>query len=203
MQRVLPGRVLPRKRVMRSMSDRVLMNIYVCGPVGYETARKLYTQNKEMLERRFPHFFLEQFESIEGDVLQLRTEPEDGVYVREITEGGLLRALWEVGKELSSGLHIELEKIPVRQEITEIMEVCKESPYECPSAGSYVIAAGGPEAIIDIFKRSGYVQDIPFARIGRTADTAARVVCFRDMVRYLTPPSRQDKDINDRKNAGL
>lgn len=180
------------------------MNIYVCGPIGYEAARQLYIEHKDMLEKRFPRFFLEQFKGIKKDILQLHIEPSQSVYIRKISQGGLFRALWEAGEDLKCGLCVELEQIPVRQEVTEIMEVCKESPYESASEGSFVIVAETPAEITKALKQSGYKgEDIRFTHIGSTTETAARVICFQDMVRYLTPPSRQDKDILDRKNANL
>ena len=167
------------------------MNIYVSGPLGYESAERLYKDNRALLEGRFAGFFLRQFEGIAKD---LKKESDlifkHPGFIYEITEGGIFRALWNLGEELESGLIIDLSLIPVRQEVTEILELFNESPYECSSKGSFLIASDEDCRLTEGASQIVY--------IGRTADTKARLIIEGENTRYLTPPSRQDKDIEDR-----
>lgn len=48
------------------------MKIYVTGPIGYETAERLYQENREALAARFPAFFLCDFEKLSED--QVKTK---------------------------------------------------------------------------------------------------------------------------------
>jgi len=200
-----------------------MMNIYVAGPIGYETAARMYEGNRDYLESRFAGFFLKQFERIAGERLTISDISADGACeaaAREITEGGLFRALWELGEELKCGLTVELEAIPVRQEVIEILELFKESPYECSSRGSFVFAADSSfdaDAIFaaersfdvdgffaveqdsDADRNSGADRMPGIVRVGQTTDSAARLICSKYGERYLTPPSRQEKDILDRR----
>lgn len=161
------------------------MIISVCGPIGFETAEKLYNENREMLEARFAGFFLKQFESIENEMLA-RIDVDNMVYTREISEGGIYRALWEAAEELGCGMKISNPAIPIRQEVIEILELFEESPYECSSRGSWLVVTE---------------DEIPFTRIGTTAENKARVLEDGDRLRYLTPPERQEKDLADHKRA--
>ena len=49
------------------------MKIYVTGLIAYETAKKLYQENREDIETRFPKFFLREFENLSED----RPDPAD------------------------------------------------------------------------------------------------------------------------------
>ncbi len=159
------------------------MNIYIAGPLGFETAKKLYKAHKDEIDARFPSFYIRQFEAIENECVCPCGLPEG--FVQEIGEGGLERALWELGEVLGCGLSVDVKSIPVHQEIIEIMELFGQSPYDTSSAGAVMIAAEEAEGA---------------SQIGRTNKGKARVLQFADTKRYLTPPSRQAKDIADRQS---
>lgn len=165
------------------------MIISVCGPIGYETAAKLFDMHREELKERFPSFFLRQFEEIEDETIDSCPETGDGIlYCRQITEGGVYRALWEAGETLGCGMKVANRDIPIRQEVIEILELYGETPYECSSRGSLLIVSDrviGEAACV----------------IGMTTDSNARVLEDNGTLRYLTPPVRQEKDIADRKNS--
>ena len=161
------------------------MIISVCGPVGLQCARRLYEENKEQVDGTFAGFFVKQFLEIEP-----AGKAPGAVYAAELKENGLFGALWELGEELNCGMEVGLEAIPVRQEIVEVLELFKESPYECASSGSFVVASDLPE---------GEVPDGCIA-IGRTTEGKSRVINSAEGKRFLTPPLRQQKDISDRKN---
>lgn len=164
------------------------MIISVCGPVGFETAEKLYNDNREMLSDRFPEFFLRQFRSIKDDLVA--GEPEGECLLIEIGANGIYGALWQAGEILGCGMKVFTRAIPVRQEVIEILELFGESPYECPSDGSILI-------ITDREKKNVTIGGKTFSltMIGITTSDNARILEDIDSVRFLTPPSRQEKDI--------
>ena len=83
--------------------------------------------------------------------------------------------------------------IPVRQEVIEILELYGETPYECSSAGSWLLVT---EKETDEIVSDG--RHIPVFVIGMTDGGNARILKDKDSVRYLTPPARQEKDLEDR-----
>lgn len=173
------------------------MIISVCGPIGYETAKKLYEMHRKELQERFPSFFLRQFEEIKEEMAGFCPEIKSSIlYCKEITEGGVYRALWEAGEELGCGMKVANRDIPIRQEVIEILELYGETPYECSSRGSMLIVT---DKKIDEITCGG--RNVPAFTIGMTTDGNARVLEDNGALRYLTPPSRQEKDIADRKNS--
>ena len=160
--------------------------IYIMGPVGYETAFKLYSENIVQIKKQFPQFFINRFLDIGKNMADFDIEKtSDDVYIREMLRGGLFAALWNLCEETKTGCIVDHKKIPLNQEVVEILELFNESPYEVSSKGSFLVFSNGP------------IENA--ALIGFTDNTKTRIIIFADHKRYLTPPSRQEKDIIDRK----
>ncbi|MGI6071813.1 MAG: hypothetical protein ACOX75_02190 [Lachnospiraceae bacterium] len=158
------------------------MIISVVGPIGYESALRLAKNHPDVMQEHFPRFFIRQLEDISSEVYELPKAD----YLRPIGEGGIFRTLWEAGEEFGCGMEIELQTIPIRQEVIEVLELFDESPYECSSKGSFLIISG---EILEGVKA-----------IGRTTQAKKRILKDGDSERFLTPPARQNKDIRDRKS---
>ena len=157
------------------------MKIGVSGQIGYKRAFELLEENREYLEKRFPVFFLEQFVAKKDSSHYIMKN----IISREIKEGGIFRALWEICDEAGCGCEVRIRDIPVLQEVVEIMECFDENPYESICGNAYIcIADELPEG---------------FALIGETNKSKNRVLVDGEAKRFLTPPSRQEKDILDRK----
>ena len=162
------------------------MLIYTSGPIGYETAEKLYNENIVRIKKQFPQFFINAFLEIKENMADIDIEKYPaGVYSREMLEGGLFGALWELCEEAGCGCEIDLEKVFIRQEVIEILELFKEDPYEAPSAGCFLIFS--PEPV--------YGAQL----VGFTNETKDRIIDLGGHKRYLTPLKRQEKDIENRK----
>ena len=175
------------------------MIISVCGPVGFETAERLYDEHREELEERFASFFLRQFEEIAGETVSKSFCADGGiVYCSEITDGGIYRALWEAGEAIGCGMRINNSAIPIRQETIEILELYGETPYECSSKGSWLFVTEE-----EIYEVSSGGKNIPVFMIGETTDGNARVLEDGENIRFLTPPGRQERDIEDRIRGGM
>ena len=180
--------------------------IGLCGILGYETALSLFRLHEVELRSRFSHRFLEDFRKLKQQVIDHRLSDQPGCKVFEIGEGGLFGTLWRACEMLGSGCRVELLRVPVRQEIVEICELYGEDPYEVPSPGSFlVIREDGKEApsVAEVVE-DGQKELLSILEesviIGKLTNDGRRVLVWDDMVRYLTPPQRQRKDIMDRKN---
>ena len=162
------------------------MLIYIIGNIGYETAYNLYKNNLVLVKKQFPQYFIKSFEEIGENIAEIDIEkyPPD-VYIREMCGGGLFAALWALCEETGAGCIIDLEKVPIRQETVEILELFKESPYEVSSMGSFLIFSNEPVKGASL--------------IGFTNNTKSRIIKSGSLRRFLTPPQRQAKDIHNRK----
>lgn len=164
------------------------MKIALKGLIGYERAARLIEENEEV-KKRLPNFFIEQFDSRLG--MLIKSDYYHNENAIEIKEGGLYGSLWQLCEAYSEktgkkvGCEINLKKIPILQEVIEVLEIVGEDPYESSSIGAYV-------AYGEYFEEGYHV-------IGQFTDSKDRVIIFGDKKRFLTPPSRQQKDLNQLK----
>ena len=220
------------------------MNIYTFGSIGYSEAKRLFSENEGLCRARFAEFFINQFTAIEtihqtsGAVLDYmikHAEPVEGVPLEEgqfvfraalpgtdqicicpLSEGGIYRGLWELGAALNCGLQADVLKIPVDQEVVEIMELLNSDPYEADSEGCFLIAL--PESLhiesaeellkmlhmetvtTSVTKQeNSALNDLNFACIGHTIKGKTRTLKMPEGIRYLTPPGRQSRDMAAKK----
>lgn len=190
-----------------------MIKIYAAGLIGYEAACELVKEHREETERRFSRAFLKEFEKLgerKQEIIRAVCTDSDRMhsilYRSSVGEGGLTGTLWRACEELEQrlreagtdtahsriGLRVNAEEIPLRQEIIEIMELYDENPYEAPSEGAFLFLCEEEEE-----------PPVPQARvIGFVTYDRKRILVCRDFSRYLTPPERQKKDTDHRKEQG-
>ena len=173
------------------------MDIAVYGLIGYEGALAIYEENRAFLDARFPAFWISDFLKIQ-EIQQYRMGSFAcgqalGVSIRS---GGLYGALWKLCEALGKGCTIDIQQAPVLQEVVELCECFAQDPYEIDSRGAFLIAG---EGLLE--------KDIEgLAVIGYTTDSKDRIVLLgwdekknERYKRFLTPPRRQAKDLEDRE----
>jgi len=170
------------------------MKLAVGGLIGYERALALYEENREMLEKRFPKFWLEKFLTLKNPANDVEKLYKN-LYNLKMRQGGLFGALWKACEEHGTGCEVILGQIPIRQEIVEICELFDENPYEVSSEGAMLFVIPDDASCIE-----------GLTIIGETTDKKERVIImgFDEethgiVKRFLTPLSRQQKDIANHK----
>ena len=195
-----------------------MIKIGVKGLIAYEAALKLVRQHRQDLEKRFSRRFMKAFDDL-GKMMpemdaERSCEPAGGLFGTVWRALDLLeKTMWDLPFEMAvpAGCRIDLMKIPVRQEITEICELYNENPYEADSYGAYLVIweedpdrknralffhMGDPS--LDRFDEEVSGEEI--VPIGYITEGKDRLIINGDMIRYLTPYSRQMTDISARKN---
>lgn len=186
-----------------------MIRIGIAGLIGYESACALLKEHKEELESRFSGRFIKDFRNlskkcISAEEAGYKKEPSCDPYVGSIEEGGLWAALWKACEELKElqvfgrksevGCRVFLADIKLKQEIIEIDELYDENPYEAASKGAWLI-------IWDEDKTEGFPFEVN--EIGCLTGDKKRILTDGENSRFLTPPSRQEKDIRDRMSRSL
>ncbi|MCD7750338.1 MAG: hypothetical protein LUI10_01115 [Lachnospiraceae bacterium] len=112
--------------------------------------------------------------------------------LREVREGGIWRALWELGEDHDIGLTVDLHKIPVKQETIEVCEICGKNPYELLSGGAMLMVTWQGEAFVSALTQAG----VHAAVIGWITDSHDRIVIRHTTdgvkVRYLNRPGADE-----------
>jgi len=104
--------------------------------------------------------------------------------MHDITEGGILGALWEMANGARVGLEVDLRKIPIRQETIEICEFFKLNPYLIMSSGSMLMSTDDGKGLVEGLQRAGIEATI----IGKTNGSNERIIKRGDEVSYLGKP---------------
>lgn len=196
------------------------MRIYVSGKIAYETARRLYDDDRETFENRFPGFFLREFEKLSEDqafppsflgnlCIEKNTKKlysrknyflVNGFYVREIGEGGIFAALWAACEDLA-GIRTEQglsATVGCRVNLEHIpVDQHTVEILELMKENPYEADSKGSWLIIG----PATVTTPEMTEIGTLTSSKERVVLIGDRKRYLSPPVRQEKDIANRREG--
>ena len=205
---MLPAGILPGR------TKTHMIRIAVLGVLGAETALRLLEEHKKVLENRFSGYFIRRCKGLgakavrEQEIMPSGGKIPDGFYFTPIGEGGLFGALWKACEELqqdmyswtgkSIGCEVDLETVPVAQEVTEICELYREDPLETSSEGAWLLI--WEEEKEDALKDSGLCIPEQSAIIGKLTQKKRRVVFLGDRTRFLTPTERQKLDMQNTKN---
>ncbi len=156
--------------------------------IGLEGMLRIADEKEEELRRRFAPVFIRQIQSYRKELFagkELEIARRAGVSeVRQITEGGILAALWELSKESGCGLDLDLKRISIRQETIEVCEQYRLNPYLLTSAGSFLMAAGEGKALTDML----HDNQIQASVIGRMTAGNDKIIHNGEDVRYLDRP---------------
>ena len=108
--------------------------------------------------------------------------------IHNVSEGGILAALWELLDSAGLGMDIDLKRIPIRQETVELTEYFGLNPYQMLSTGSYLMAVEDGQALVEALAEAG----IPASVIGKTTSEKARIIRRDEEVRYLDRPAMDE-----------
>lgn len=163
-------------------------DIVVSKWIGLEGTAILAARYRESLLEHFPAWLAEEAAAFDK---YLSIAPEAAVAMKSgvcalhnVSEGGILAALWELAEGAGVGLTIDLKKLPIRQETVEICNYCNRNPYELLSGGCLLMTGEDGAGLEAALKAAG----IPAAVVGRITDSNDRLILNEDEVRYLDRP---------------
>ena len=97
-------------------------------------------------------------------------------------ENGIYGALWWLTGFSSVGGHVYVDKIPLRQQTTELAEILDTDPYRAKSKGMYLISTAAGAYAEELLLNAG----IPARIIGCTIPGKEKLLINGDTRQYLT-----------------
>ncbi len=160
--------------------------------IGMEGAFLMAQYCKEQLHGRFPAQMLD-FANNCHNWLSVSEEAglaaESGVsYMHNLSNGGILNALWELSVYDKLGMTVDFKKIPVRQEIIEMCEFYNMNPYRLLSGGSLLMTFEPKCGIVSILEE----REIPVVIIGEVTDSNDKLLVNEDEVRFIDVTCRDE-----------
>jgi hydrogenase maturation factor len=110
------------------------------------------------------------------------------IAVHDLSQGGVMAALWEMAERAGCGLEADLKAIPIRQETIEVCEKLGANPYLLTSGGSLLIATSSEERVMTELAAGG----INAAVIGYLREGNDRILRNDDEARFLEMPQADE-----------
>lgn len=180
--------LIEEKNVVRTVHGQANKDIVLLNTVGQEGVLRVLFKKQEELEARFiPSFFDKMVKDKDGlfvkDMIHLAID-NGACAVHQISEGGILAALWELGEAANIGLELDIKKMEIKQETIEICEFIGLNPYQLSSIGSVLIITEDGTDLVREIQNRGYSAEI----IGRTTSGNDRIILNGGEKRFLDRP---------------
>ena len=177
-----------KDELLKAENIRPGMDLVVSKWIGLEASAILARERSEFLRGKMPDQMISEaasFASYLSVVQEAAAAKKNGaVWMHDITEGGILGALWEVAEAGKTGVDVDLSAVPVREETRRICQAFSVDPLRIMSSGSLLIAAEDGNALVQALQKQG----IPASVIGKTTEQAERIVRYGSSCDRLTPP---------------
>lgn len=163
-------------------------SLVITGHVALSSTVILANKCEDRLHERYSTSFIDDAKSFDR-LLDVRTgtgcAQESGVKdMLLIGEGGVFTALWKIAEKHSSGLRVDLKKIPIKQETVEICNELDINPYLARSGGAVIMLTDSPDRLIEELYEAG----IPAVCVGELTSGKDRVIINDDETRFLDLP---------------
>lgn len=169
------------------------MDLVLSKWIGLEGTSLIAKDKEQDLLQRFSPEFVEKakgFDQYLSVVADGRIGALNGAAaMHDVTEGGILGALWEMGEASDVGLSVDLARIPVFQETIEICEYYDINPYGLISSGAMLFAVPGGDRLVSALEEAGIHGTV----IGHVTEGRDRVLRHHDgEVRFIEPPASDE-----------
>lgn len=179
----------PKEETWNRETARACKDIVFVGYAGMDGMLRITEEKEQELKTRFAPVFLKQVLSYEQHIFALReieaAKAGGAFVVRQVADGGILAALWNLALELEQGLDLDMKKISILQETIEVCEHFRLNPYQMISTGSFLAVTDNGEILADALNNQG----ITAAVIGHTTDNNDKILRNGEEMRYIDRPA--------------
>nr|WP_317283353.1 AIR synthase-related protein [uncultured Sellimonas sp.] len=134
--------------------DLILIN-----PIALEGSIRVLEKRKTELLERFVPTFLNPLEEQKECLFLAKTIEKIrkiGIdFLKPVTDGGILGALWELAETTGTGFEADLKKFYIRQETVEICEFFRLNPYQLASGGCMLVIVKDGNYFTECCERNG------------------------------------------------
>lgn len=157
--------------------------------IGMEGMLRILGDKEAELKTRFSTGFLRKINAYKNEVFAekeiLLARELGACMIRQIADGGIFAALWNLAKETDCGLEVDLKRIPVLQETVEVCEFFRLNPYQLTSIGAMLVVVEDGETFAQQMNEKG----IPATLIGKLTDNNDKILKNGEEIRYIDRPA--------------
>ena len=155
---------------------------------GMEGAAKLAYKGKEDLLGRYKEELVDGAIKLADEISVLQeaniAKENGALYMHDATSSGVYGALWELSCGIKHGIEVDLQQIPIKQEIVEVCEFYDVNPYLLSTRGVLLIVVEDGIKLVEELNKVGIDANI----IGKVCEHNNKIVHNQDEMRYLDPP---------------
>ena len=181
--------IFKKGELLRGAAGKPRQDVVLLKWIGLEGTFRVMREKEEELAKRFVPTFLQSVRKLETELFsadEIKLAKEYGVSaMHQVTNGGILAALWEMAEASGVGLEVDIQKMTIRQETVEICEYCHLNPYQLTSAGCVLIFAERGEELVEKYTELGICASL----LGRTTAEKARVIVGEEEKRFIDKPA--------------
>lgn len=181
-----------KEGLLQSSMGKAGQDVVLVNWIGLEGMLRILREKREELSKRFVPAFLHQIAEQQQYLLagdELRIAKEFGVSaMHQITEGGILAALWNLAEASGTGIDVDLKKIAIKQETIEVCEHFHLNPYQMTSAGSILLVTHDGEGLVSRLEKNGKKATV----IGRLTDRNEKVIWNDTEKRFVDRPAQDE-----------
>lgn len=181
------GKLDKGDRLLKSQVE-VNQDLVMTKWVGLQGTALLAKLDEERLKGRFSARLVEKAKSLDRYTSVL---PEALIgkkcevsAMHDLSKGGIFQGLWQLVRDSSFGLEVDLKKIPILQETVEVCEYYHINPYELDSGGALLIATYNGRELVAHLEAEGIASAI----IGQTRAGNDKIILNDGQRRCLEAP---------------
>ena len=177
----------PKEEAWNRETARACRDIVFVGHAGMDGMLRITEEKEQELKTRFAPVFMKQIKSYGQQIFAPKEieAAKAAFVVRQVADGGILAALWNLALELNQGLDLDMKKISILQETIEVCEHFRLNPYQMISTGSFLAVTDNGEVLADALNNQG----ITAAVIGHTTDNNDKILRNGEEMRYIDRPA--------------
>lgn len=155
---------------------------------GMEGAAVLARKGREELLSKYKSELIDKAEDLSNYISVIKeasiAKENGALYMHDATSSGVYGALWELSCGIKHGIEIDLQQIPIKQEIVEVCEFYDINPYLLPSRGVLLIVVENGLKLVEELNK----VNIDASVIGKVCEHNNKIMRNEDEMRYLDPP---------------
>ena len=185
------GRAL-KDRLVTTSGARPGNDIIITKSAGIEGTAIIAHDKEGRLKEVFGSDFVKRAKAFMNDISVVKEGILAGEYgatsMHDITEGGVLGAVWEVSEASGTGMLVYRDKIPVAPETDSVCGLYNINPLKLISSGSMLITCSNGRRLVEILEQAG----IKAAVIGKVTEEREKLLVNKDEKELIEQPDSDE-----------
>lgn len=181
-----------KDKIISSSGARAGDSLVITKHAGLEGVSIIAHEKEEELIPVLGRQIVEEAKGFMDSISVIKDGVTAGVFgvnaMHDVTEGGVLGAVWEMCQASGTGVEIYKDRIPLHMATRKICEYYNIDPYRLISSGCMLISVPDGEELVRRLKQ----ENIDASVIGKLNNTGKRLVISGNRAEEISPPESDE-----------